>query len=94
MIKKTIVNKLTKNIVSVHKIYKSLIQVNINPDVYFREHKNKTIDDLLRIKYILNKYFLITIKLKTEEKIEIIFMSYQDFKNWLNGLAILMKFIK
>jgi len=90
---KTLVSKLTKNIISVHQFYRSLNKQKIDPEKYFQENKEKLLNDSSRIKYLMNKYFMLTLKLKNEDRIEIIFVSYNDFKIWLNGLAILIKTI-
>jgi len=88
---KTLVSKLTKNIIMVHQFYRSLIKQKIDPDKYFNENKDKFLNETSRIKYLMNKLFMMTIKLKNEDRIELIFLSYSDFKEWLNGLAILIK---
>ena len=93
IMKKTLVSKLTKNVISVHQFYRSLVKQNIDPDKYFKENKDKFINDSSRIKLLMNKFFMMTVKLKNENRIEIIFLSYSDFKTWLNGLAILIKTI-
>lgn len=90
---KTLVSKLTKNIISVHQFYHSLVKQKIDPDKYFAENKEKFINESSRIKYLMNKFFMITIKLKNNDRLELIFLSYNDFKTWLNGLAILIKTI-
>lgn len=88
---KTLVSKLTKNIIAVHQFYRSLIKQKIDPDKFFNENKEKFVNENSRIKYLMNKYFMMTIKLKNEDRIELIFLSYSDFKEWLNGLAIIIK---
>jgi hypothetical protein len=90
---KTLVSKLTKDIISVHQFYRSLNKQCIDPDKYFQENKEKLLIDSSRIKFLMNKYFMLTLKLKNQDRIEIIFVSYNDFKIWLNGLAILIKTI-
>jgi hypothetical protein len=90
---KTLVSKLTKNIISVHQFYRSLNKQKIDPDKYFQENKEKLLNDSSRLKLLLNKYFMLSLKLKNEDRVEIIFVSYNDFKIWLNGLAILIKTI-
>ncbi len=85
---KTLVSKLTKNIIMVHQFYRSLIKQKIDPDKYFNENKDKFMNESSRIKFLMNKYFMMTIKLKNEDRIELIFLSYTDFKEWLNGLAV------
>jgi hypothetical protein len=92
-IEKTLVSKLTKDIISVHQFYRSLNKQNIDPEKYFQKNKEKLLNDSSRIKFLMNKFFMLTLKLKNQDRVELIFVSYNDFKIWLNGLAILIKTI-
>ncbi len=72
---KTLVSKLTKNIIMVHQFYRSLIKQKIDPDKYFNENKEKFENQNSKIKFLMNKFFMMTIKLQNEDRIELIFLA-------------------
>jgi hypothetical protein len=88
-IDKTEVSKLMQNVISVHKIYRMLEKMNIDPKIYFTHNQLFTED--IRKKLNGKRKFLFSIKLMNDTKIDFVMLCYSDLKNWLNGLAFLIK---
>jgi hypothetical protein len=92
-IEKTIVTKNIKNIINIHQIYKKLKNEKIDPEKFFQseEYKSDIFSSEIRRRCLINKFFYFTIQLLPGIRIELILLSFDDFKNWLNGLACIIK---
>ena len=86
LIKNIIINQNMKTIIYYLKKYKTKKNNNIRL-LLIEENKNDNgldIDEL--IKCIYNKYFCLSIALSNDKLINIIFLTYNDFKKWLKIL--------
>lgn len=100
-IKNTIVHSLIKLVVEIYRKFKK-IKGNENDkkeiidyllDKFVSEEKSnypKLSKEEIK-KCALNKYYAFSILLSNDKKIEFIFTSYEDFKEWINGLALIIK---
>ena len=77
-IKRIIINPVMKKII--HYINKYEKEKNKIESILINE-KGINTDEL--IKYIYNKYFCLTLELMNEKVINIIFLTYENFKTWL-----------
>lgn len=84
-IEKTIISKSFKKIIQIHQAYKKY-KIK-SRDHQLDNHSNQDID----LKYLINKYFMLTLQLINGLKIDLILLTFDEFKNWLNGFAIVIK---
>ena len=77
-IKRIIINPVMKKII--HYINKYEKEKN-KIELILMNEKGINTDEL--IKYIYNKYFCLTLELMNEKVINIIFLTYENFKTWL-----------
>ena len=92
------ISNLMKNIIKVHTLYlkynhKCQRETNrnssLNKFIHLKELGNINMDDNLKIKSALCKYFSFSLFIK-DKILEIIFMNFAEFKNWFNGLSLLV----
>ncbi len=90
LLEKTVVIGCMKKVLNVIQLYKTEYQNNIQ---LILSDKNlcKQIPNDDIIKCIYNKYYLFSIILSIGKKINLIFLTYKTFKNWLNGMALIIK---
>ena len=93
----TIINTNLKIVIDIHRDYRKFIKNKNN--------KNNTMIDFIKrekLKYLnynnefieksaLNKYFNFSILINEGRRIEIILCNYDDFKQWINGFAFIIK---
>ena len=66
--------------------------VSLNKFIHLKEFNNIDLDTNQRIKATQNKYFPFSISLfNSDERFEIIFIDYNEFINWFNGIEIIVK---
>lgn len=92
-IESTIVTNVMKYIIKIFRNYKRarLKQIEIKDFIDQDEFSDIPLKADEKIKAALNQLFNMTIKLNHDQRIEFVFLSYEDFKIWLNGLAFLIK---
>ena len=87
-----------RNIIKVYNLYlkynhKCQRETNrnssLNKFIHLKELGNINMDDNLKIKSALCKYFSFSLFIK-DKILEIIFMNFAEFKNWFNGLSLLV----
>ena len=92
------ISNLMKNIIKIHTLYlkynhKCQRETNrnssLNKFIHLKELGNINMDDNLKIKSALCKYFSFSLFIK-DKILEIIFMNFDEFKNWFNGLSLLV----
>ena len=90
LLEKTVVIGCMKKVLNIMQLYKSVYQSNIQ---LILSDKNlcKQIPNDDIIKCVYNKYYLFSIILSIGKKINLIFLTYKTFKNWLNGMALIIK---
>ena len=93
----TIINTNFKIVIDIHRDYRKYIKN--------KNSKNNTMIDFIKrekLKYLnynnefieksaLNKYFNFSILINEGRRIEIILCNYDDFKQWINGFAFIIK---
>ena len=93
LIDKTIVNGIMKTIINVIQIYqkkyKRDIKLLLNDKEFIEKELKMTKDYVLKCVY--PKYYFFTIMLNVNKKINVLFLNYQSFKLWLNGMACIIK---
>ena len=93
LIDKTIVNGIMKTIINVIQIYqkkyKRDIKLLLNDKEFIEKELKMTKDYVLKCVY--PKYYFFTIMLNVKKKINVLFLNYQSFKLWLNGMACIIK---
>ena len=94
----TIVNNNIKYIIKIYQKYKSLIKKNgfveMNNFVTLKDFQNIPFDNENIKKAALNNLFNIQLSFLNngyKERIEFIFLNYDDVKLWLNGLNYIIK---
>ena len=100
-IQNTVVSSLIKLIVEIYRKFKKIKgNENDNKEIIdyflekFVEEEKDNYPKLSREqikKCALNKYYDFSILLSNEKKIDLIMISYKDFKEWINGLALIIK---
>ena len=92
------ISNLMKNIIKIHTLYlkynhKCQRETNrnssLNKFIHLKELGNINMDDNLKIKSALCKYFSFSLLFK-DKLLEIIFMNFDEFKNWFNGLNLIV----
>ncbi len=63
--------------------------ISLNKFIHLKELSNINMDDNLKIKSALCKYFSFSLLFK-DKLLEIIFMNFDEFKNWFNGLNLIV----
>ena len=65
---------------------------SLNKLIHLKEFNNINLDTNQRIKATQNKYFPFLISISDiEDKFEIIFIDYSEFKNWFKGIEVIVK---
>ena len=65
--------------------------VSLNKFIHLKEFNNIELDTNQRIKATQNKYFPFSISLYNyDDRFEIIFIDYNEFKNWYKGIEIIV----
>ena len=88
--------KIIQSIATIQKLYRKYKKQYNDPDVFFdkiqrvKEYNSSLLSENYKYKCLLVSHFSIFIYLSTGVKIEIILLSYEDFKNWSNGLSFLI----
>lgn len=96
MLEKVEVSKHTKTIDTIHKVYKNFKKQLIDTDEYFNsviEKENNTstlLNEKYRYKCLSSNYYLVLLSLRTGIIVEVIFTSYQTFKDWTKGLDCIL----
>ena len=66
--------------------------ISLNKFIHLKEFNNINLDTAQRIKATQNKYFPFFISIfDKNDKFEIIFIDYNEFINWFNGIEIIVK---
>ncbi len=66
--------------------------ISLNKFIHLKEFNNINLDTAQRIKATQNKYFPFYISIfDKSDKFEIIFIDYNEFINWFNGIEIIVK---
>ena len=66
--------------------------ISLNKFIHLKEFNNINLDTAQRIKATQNKYFPFFISIfDKSDKFEIIFIDYNEFINWFNGIEIIVK---
>jgi len=86
-IEKTVVTKMTKEIINAHQKYRKYKKHN-NNDKDLDKFLN---DNNIEKRHTLVNMFLLYIELDTGIRIEIIIQNYEDYKHWVNGIGELIK---
>ena len=63
---------------------------SLNKFIHLKELNNINMNDNHKIKSAMCKYFAFSILLIEGKDLEIIFLNYDDFKNWFNGLSLII----
>jgi hypothetical protein len=90
-IDKTVVTKTIKNIVKIHQIILKKGKDVIIEEFVKQNNFNLDYDYNTKMKCVFNKYFNFSLQLTNDVRVELIFFNFDDFKNWLNGLAFIIK---
>ena len=64
---------------------------SLNRFIHLKELNNIKMDDNQKIKAALCKYFSFLIIFSEEKNLEIIFINYEEFKYWYNGISLIVK---
>ena len=87
-----------RNIIKVYNLYlkynhkcqrETSRNSSLNKFIHLKELSNINMDDNLKIKSALCKYFSFSLLFK-DKLLEIIFMNFDEFKNWFNGLNLIV----
>lgn len=93
LIDKTIVNGIMKTIINIIQVYQKKyhrdIKLLLNDKEFIEKELKMTKDYVLKCVY--PKYYFFTIMLNVNKKINVLFLNYQSFKLWLNGMACIIK---
>ena len=99
----TTVSSIMKDIITVHRVYRKYSRKNegnnfqnkiytINNIVKLKELSDLKMDMNDKIKAAMCHLFSFSIVCNDyREKIDIVFVSYEEFKNWLNGIGMMME---
>lgn len=95
-ISKIEVPKVTQNIVTLQQIYRKYKKQFKDPEIFFdkiQRIKDSTsqINENYKYKCLLTTHFSLFILLTTGVKIELLLLSYEDYKNWFEGLSLILK---
>ena len=92
------INNNMRNIIKVYNLYlkynhkcirETSRNSSLNKFIHLKELSNINMDDNLKIKSALCKYFSFSLLFKNK-LLEIIFMNFDEFKNWFNGLNLIV----
>jgi len=64
---------------------------SLNKFIHLKELNDIDMDDNQKIKSALCKYFSFTIVLSEEKNLEVIFLNFNEFKFWYNGISLIVK---
>ena len=64
---------------------------SLNKFIHLKELNHINMDDNQKIKSALCKYFSFTIILSEEKDLEVIFINFDEFKFWYNGISLIVK---
>ena len=64
---------------------------SLNKFIHLKELNEIDMDDNQKIRSALCKYFSFTILLSEEKNLEIIFINFDEFKFWYNGISLIVK---
>ena len=64
---------------------------SLNKFIHLKELNQINMDDNQKIKSALCKYFSFTIILSEEKDLEVIFINFDEFKFWYNGISLIVK---
>jgi len=90
------VPKQIESIASIQKLYHKYQKQNNYPELFvdkltrIKDYNNSLANDKYKYRCLLNTHFPIFIHLSTGVKIEVVFMSYDDFRNWSEGMTLLI----
>ena len=97
----TTVSSIMKDIITVHRVYRKYSKKSDN-----FQNKIYTINSIVKLKELSDVRMDVNDKIKAamchlfsfsivcndyKEKIDIVFVSYEEFKNWLNGIGMMME---
>ncbi len=60
--------------------------LSINKFIHLNENNNINFENNDKIKAALNHFFIFSLNLKNKDKINVIFINFDEYKNWLNGI--------
>ena len=93
-----------QNIIKVHKIFLKYNKNNIinldeknlkknifsiNKIIHLRELNNIDLENNDKIKAALSHYFTLSINYDNNEKLECIFINFEEYNNWVSGLKMI-----
>ncbi len=90
LLEKTVVIGSMKKILNVIQLYKNNYKSNIQLILSDKNLSEQIPNDDI-IKCVYNKYYLFSVILSIKKKLNLIFLTYKTFKNWLNGMAFIIK---
>ena len=90
LLEKTVVIGSMKKILNVIQLYKNNYKSNIQLILSDKNLSDQIPNDDI-IKCVYNKYYLFSVILSIKKKLNLIFLTYKTFKNWLNGMAFIIK---
>ena len=64
---------------------------SLNKFIHLKELNDIDMDDNQKIKSALCKYFSFTIVLSEKKNLEVIFLNFNEFKFWYNGISLIVK---
>ena len=71
------ISKKMENLFAVHKLQKKLNNSKIDPNEYFDKFQNK---------FLENDYYVLSLYLTTNVRLEFVFTSFEEFKIWNKGI--------
>ena len=90
LLEKTVVIGCMKKVLNVIQLYKNNYKSNIQLILSDKNLSEQIPNDDI-IKCVYNKYYLFSVILSIKKKLNLIFLTYKTFKNWLNGMALIIK---
>ena len=92
----TVVSSSMKKIIEIYRSYKNFCKENnnaIDKDIFIKKEieKNSNLSYEYIKKCINNKKYNFVLFSETNQQMEFIFCSYEDFKMWINGLSYIIK---
>ena len=92
----TVVSSTMKEMIEIYKDYKKYnknINENCDKNSFVKKQleKNSKLNEDFIKKCIGNKKFIFTLLVENNPQMEFLFLSYDDFKMWINGLAFIIK---
>ena len=91
------VTKLTDNIATIQKLYRKYKKHNDDPEIFFdkiqriKDYNPSQFIQNYKYKCLLCSHFSVFIYLSSGVKIELLLLSYEDYRNWFEGIGLLIK---